>query len=347
MARLDHIPRLLAVAGLLLTASCSPSPTGGAVVGGVEDVRVGGSDLNAGSLSVESTRLLDRMQASHRAARFSGLRRIELHFVDDGRDEVLEYLEEVGCDGEGQFALDTVELLQGPDDVDLFMILQDSRQVFTFEFRDFRITDRHLVLQNYTIAHESNADTVAGVSCLRLRFERQDSPLGGYYRVWVEPETGLTLRWEQVDRNGVLLGEMEFESIDFTPDLSNFQLIRRNFDGRTIDLNGDLVAQVGFDVLTPSLLPSGYRIESGRVVADGQGNDWFKRVYTDGVSRMALLHRKPEEDLDHSHGGHLGTVQSMPVGPWNLVTGTLKGWRLIIMGQIDPDELYQTVQSAF
>ena len=62
---------------------------------------------------------------------------------------------------------------------------------------------------------------------------------------------------------------------------------------------------------------------------------------------MALVHRKPEEDLDSSHGGHLGTVQSMQVGPWNVVTGTLTGWKLIIMGQVDPDELYQTLQSAF
>jgi len=307
----------------------------------------GSGDVTPDSPVLDSPGLLSRMERSHTKTRFRGERRVELHFVEEGRDETFEYREEIGCDGDGRYAIHMLEVLEGPDDTDLFMMLHDNRQSFTFNFRDFRVTDRQLLRQNYSIAHLSDSETVAGVPCLLLRVERLSNPLGTYFRVWIEPDSGLVLRWEHRDRNAVLLGEMVFESVDFTPDLSNFILRRGNFDGRSIDIDGNIAAQVGFEVLTPEMLPAGFRLESGRVVTDSMGANWFRRIYTDGVSRMAILHRKPESDIDNSHGGHLGTVQSMQVGQWNVVTGRLAGWSLIVMGQLDPDELYQTIQSAF
>lgn len=340
--------QLVTAAGALLALGCAPADSARAETAeGVENLEAGlpGSSQNQ-TPSLATTRLLERMAAAHEGTRYSGVRHVEQHYTSGGQAQLLEYREEVACDGEGRFAIEVLDVQAVSGDEALFRTLQNSRQVFTFKYRDFRVTDLTLFRQNYRMRVLSTDQQIAGHPCLEMRVDRHQHD-GSYYRIHVEPQSGLTLRWEQRTDRGALLGSMEFESIDFDPDLSNYLLVERNFEGSSVDIDLNLGGQIGFGVLTPNLLPTGFELETAQLLVGALDRTWFKRVYTDGVSRLALMHREQEPIDGPSDERNLGRVLSTQIGSWNVVSGNLQGWDLILMGQVDADELYQMLQSSF
>lgn len=337
----------LAATGLGLLAGCSPSSVEAVDSSSTEGLSAPTFGAPTSEIpTTATTRLFERMVRSHEQTAYSGIRRIEVR-QPEAR---LEYREDVACDGEGEFAIDVVEVLEGPEDEDLFITLQHGRQAFTFQYRDFHIADLALFRENYAVRWLANDAMVAGVPCLELRVDRvydsgQSSP--SHYVLRVEPETGLVLSWQYRDAQGALLSRMEFESISFDPDLGNYFLTGSNFDGQPVDLGRNIEAQVGFDVLTPGLLPAGFEAESGHLVTT-LDQTWFRRVYTDGVARIVFMHREQQSGVGLSNfERNRGQVFTTRIGNWNVVSGTLKRWELIMMGQVEPDELYQMLQAAF
>ena len=347
MVRSQHALHYLAAAGILLAVGCAPTGPADSAGQGVEALNVqgGSAGMRNDTPSAATTRLLERMAQSHDRTRYAGVRVVETHTIENGRPLVVEFREDAACDGEGLFSIDVIEVVSGSIDEDLFGTLQSTRQVFTHNYRDFRVTDLGLFRQNYTVRVLSNNQTVAGVPCLELRVDRVQTD-GRYYIVDVEPDTGLVMRWVHRTEQGAVLGRMEFESIDFDPDLSNYMLIERNFGGQSVDIQLDLGGQAGFNVLTPNLLPAGFQLESARIVVGALERTWLQRVYTDGLSRLALMHREQEIINGPTDERNLGQVFSTQVGRWTVVNGTVQGWDLILMGQVEADDLYQMLQSA-
>jgi hypothetical protein len=157
---------------------------------------------------------------------YQGVRRVHMRQTVRDQTGELEYREDVACDGAGNFDVDCLDLTGGglsDDDRELFLLMQDLREGFVLRYRDFRIRDLVRCLESHAITLEGGGFIVAGVSCERIRVERIEGSTF-YYLAWVDPQTGLVLRWEQRALDHLLLAEVEFESLVYQPDLSGRQL---------------------------------------------------------------------------------------------------------------------------
>lgn len=311
--------RVLALAGALALGLASCSGTSGAPVG-----------------DSETHQLLEQMPDAPFASAYRGRRRVELHYEDQGIPAVVEYVEDVEADGSGRFGIEVVDVRSAAVDPELFGILQHARQVFNYRYRDFRVRDLRAFLRNYRVQVVDEHATVAGVDCVELLVARESGGIGPY-RVSVDPQTGLVLRWEQRTDDGRLLGLVEFENIVFGPPQVERQLVERNLETRTLE-------ELDFEVCEPTRPPSGYQLESTGAVVDPLGRTWARLVYGDGVEQVFFLHRAPEgPDPEHAPG----RVERIVIGPWTVVVGEVKGRSLIAVGKVHEDELFLMIQSAF
>lgn len=273
--------------------------------------------------------------------KYRGKRRLEFHYSQAGLDVVLEYREEVGSDGEGKFAIETLEILSAHDDPALFILLQNHRQVFSYRYRDFRIRDLELFNQNYLYGVVNESTVVANTPCVQIRAQRRDHPVR-YYTADVNPRTGLVLRWEEREiSTNQLLGRMEFETFEFDADVSDMDLKERLFPPSPIDLGGDTGAQVGFEVLQPADLPEGFEVEISESFDSAPGQTWAKIVYSDGVDRVVYMHR-----AQTSGEFPPDLMYVLPVGLWTAVFGDYNGYPLIVMGKVQESDLLEMIASA-
>ncbi len=287
--------------------------------------------------------LLDRMPDAPFTTCYRGIRRVLMEYTVLGQEHVLSYREEVASDGLGKFKVIPIEVTSAgltTYEEELFLALWESREGFIYRYRDFRVRDPQRFLASHAVVLEGGDDVIAGVQCERLRAERLDHPRS-YFRAWIDPRTGLVLRWEERTLEGVLLGEVEFESIDYQPDLGSLELRDSLFELEELDLASDLSGQVGFPVLEPQLLPSGYLLVSATRFTDPQGLAWLKRMYGDGGDQLALLQSGPQ-----GSGPLGGKIDWLEVGAWVVLDGEVERSRVVAMGRVTLDELRLLVQSS-
>ena len=96
------------------------------------------------------------------------------------------------------------------------------------------------------------------------------------------------LRSEERDGSGALVSRVEFVTFTLTPDLAGVALHGPRFPTAELNLRGDTIPQVGFQVHVPTILPRGYRLERAESVSDASGN-WSRLAYGDGVEQVFLL----------------------------------------------------------
>jgi hypothetical protein len=265
---------------------------------------------------------------------YRGVRRLEFHLDNAGIPTVLAYREEVGSNGTGKFAIETIEALSILRDPDLFLLLQDQRQGFTYRYRDFQVRDRALFDQNYDVVVVAGPTVVANTDCIQIHVQLRNNPVR-FYLADVHARSGLVLRWEERELStNSLLGRMEFETFQLGADVSDMNLRDRLFPAAPIDLSGDTGAQVGFEVLQPTDIPTGFQVEFAESLIDDLGRTWAKLVYSDGVDRVVFMHRA------QTQGEILpGLVESLTVGPWTAVFGEVNGYPVIVMGKVAEPEL--------
>ncbi len=271
---------------------------------------------------------------------YRGVRRIELHYNVTGAPEVVEYRERVGANGNGEWEINTLEVLtEGQMAPDLFMMLMDSRQNFTYQYRDFRI--RNLAYFEATFKAQVTDVQVefAGQHLTQMRIQRIVNPRT-YYSILVDPATGLVLRWEERLMEGQLVALMEFEEIEFTAPADDSDLQGPEYVIEPVDLHGSTV-DVGFSHLVPQLIPIGYRLHSADKLLIEGADDWVKQVYTDGVESLIFLYAGP----DASNNGS-GVVEHLKAGPWTVVTGSLLTRPVILAGKVPVEQLFDMLQSS-
>jgi hypothetical protein len=283
---------------------------------------------------------LEQQTDAHETVRYRGERHIELY--QDGA-KVLDYTEEVGSDGEGRFALDILEVFSAQIDPDLFRIAQGPRRSFHQRYRDVGIHDLKRALENYTVRVRDESVWVAGVECVDVEAQLRRGA-GSTYRMCIEPQTGLRLSSEERTQTGQLVRRMEFKRIDMDPDLSDLQLSRWRMPTVAVQGEGNAPA-VDFDILDPTLPPTGYTLLETTVIVDPEGGEWVKLEYSDGIERVFLMHQEPV-DSDLPGGASLGRVDAMELGPWNVITGQVQGYSLLILGKAPKDDLLLMLQSA-
>ena len=317
------------------------------VLGLTEACSNGGSaaEIRAGALGGathgpgDGTSFLELVEEAPFRTQFRGSRHVELRY---GAVPV-EYLEDVASDGQGKFSLVITDVLSSMPDPDLFKVLQDKRQVFTYRFRDWRIQDYDLFLQNYEVTILSTDVTVAGVPCVELEARRAVAQPRSVYTVDVDPQTGLVMSWEERDPIGQLMARAEFETFELNADVSQLELVSETFTGTTsYPLDGDLQSVFGFQPLVPTVLPDeGARVEPevGRMLV---GSDVYARVtVTDGLEVAILLSREPLAKKKVPD-----RILFSMLGPWTAFEGELGGYPIVVAGKFAPDGLKLMIEST-
>jgi hypothetical protein len=297
----------------------------------------------AGSTSAQAAELINMppiigmIERAPFETHYRGIRHVLLH--QEGAP--LEYREQVGADGRGKFLIETIEILSPHQDPDTLLLWLDLRQSFNYRYRDFRIRDLVQFRHNYTTA-VLPLTQVAGEDCVQLRFEATTPHAASYYIVAVHEENGLVLKWQEYSlQNGQLLGEMYFETIGFDADLSDLQLREEYaFPFEPLDLD---LPEAGFELLRPSLPPAGYRLVAIEMLSSP--DVWVSNIYTDGIEMAFLLHQEPILS-NYEGGASVGTVTTMPFGPWNIVHGEVQGFPVILAGKVHEQDLYSMLNSA-
>jgi len=315
---------------VVLGLSWACSKAGLAEVGGPEGATHGPG---------EGASFLERVEQAPFDTAFRGQRRVELRY---GAVPV-EYREEVASDGQGQFSLLISEVLSSMPDPELFTELQNKRQVFTYRFRDWRIRDYDLFLQNYEVTLLSTDAEVAGVPCVELDVRRAVAEPRCVYTVDVDPSTGLVLSWEERDPAGQRLARVEFETFELNADVSDLELVSRTFSGTTsYPLDGDLQSVFGFQPLIPTVLPDeGARIEPevDRMLV---GSDVYARVtVTDGLEVAVLMSRKPSPKNKVP-----SRILYSELGTWAAFEGECYGYPILAAGKFAPEGLKLMIEST-
>lgn len=269
---------------------------------------------------------------------FRGVRRVALHHVSPG----VEYREEVGSDGQGQFAIDTLEVLSPHPDPELFKALMDLRQTLSYRYRDFGIDDWDLFQQNYVVVIVDEDRTVAGVPAVRVRVERRVDGRS-IYLVDFDPDNGLVLAYQEYDTDGVLLADVAFESLEYDADLSGMDLVSHLYPTTSHALDsGSLDSVFSFEPLVPKYLPTGFQLQDEIERQDAPDAVRAKVFLSDGLETVILTSRRPTA----SSGPAAERVAGLDLGTWSGLMGELKGHPFLVAGKCARTELELVVQSA-
>ena len=285
------------------------------------------------------TKLSDSSVPSHEGTR--------LVRISVGPDSplVLIYREHVAVAEDGTFAVDPIEVLQPqmtPASENLFLLLQKARESFFHRYRGFRILDLGLFTEQYTTTQSFNAEIVGGKES--VEFEIEPNTEGGHsYHLWVEPGSGVCLRTQEFDEEERLVSEVEYENIDFSPEL-------------VTELSGGPTGWVALDqgssasqVLTPLWIPESYVLQGAETINHAQGGEWTSLRYTDGIGTMMILQGSEQPAAQApTRGpakGALTRVSVGEIGAWTTVEAVFSGQHIIVIGKRPEADLVATLVS--
>lgn len=314
-----------------------------------------GEELGASSLSggAPPQTLIQRMTDARQQHAFQGIRRVELHFEESGEPRTVELRERVSSNGQGQFALEALEVIQPQMSVgqySVFLSLQSLRQGMNWRYRDFAIENLALFQQNYRFIDTGATGEVAGFPTQEFRVERIDGS-GSIHLLSVETVTGLVLAAREQDAEGQLISAMDFDSFALAPDLSAVAWHQRINDEQPLPVVGTLAAQIGFEPRSPRTLPAGFQlVERGRLVDPTDQSTWVKATYSDGLECIFFLHGGPIVSDNGIRSGvpeiKADLVEVAVAAPWVVARGNLRGERVLVLGKVPEQELLGMLRSA-
>ena len=256
----------------------------------------------------------------------------------------LSYREEVASDGAGQFSIEVLDLITPtmlPSDEAIQLQLLSARGGLLYQYRGFAIRDLVQFLDNFTLVDLQSTVTIAGIAAAEYEV------LGATTR-WtlaVDTTTGVVLRAVEEDLTGEFLSSIEFESIDYAPDLSTVAWHQSSILETQLALNDP--SPFTFDVLNPVLIPNGYQVvEFSQLTEPVTGSVWAKRTYTNGVDMLFFLQTDQAAPVDLATPYPANQVSSSRVGSWRVLDGQVSGQRVILMGKVTDSELAQLMQSS-
>ncbi len=300
--------------------------------------------------SVNWLQLLRRMNRAPLTVPHLGSRRVEQYWTVDGQPKQLAYREEVASDGTGRFSVQALGVTNPPmsmGEESVFVALQSARAGFVQRYRDFAVRDVDAFVRNYSIVDTGALVTVAGRSCNEFLVQRTT---GHSVRYWiaVDRETALVLRTRHETAAGVLLGVVEFETLNLAP---NFATVAWHQPvTHEVPLSSDpsqALAQLGFEPRLPHGDSAEFVLQSATVVtapdpSGGAPRVWAKHALTDGAEIVFLLHG----GADPAPGPDDVVVVAPPVGPWNTAEGSLHGELFTAMGRVSVDTLLDLLAST-
>lgn len=235
---------------------------------------------------------------------------------------VIEHREMLTTDGQGGFLLELISVndtnAQGGTDPQvaadwpLIEALFELRSPYYWRYRDFRIRDVGLLLQNYWLSSDGLA-TVAGRPVWLLRSTSKTD--GRVFDYAVDQATGAFLSTRVHDPVRQVTLYTEFLNVDFQPDLSGMVFHNNGTVVMPLATGSPASWTTGSVALRFRLIPAGYVLwRTEEILVPGQQVPYHVDVYSDGAETLFLVQRPiASGGLGLLHGS--GTVAGIPQPP--------------------------------
>lgn len=291
---------------------------------------------------------LERMADAPERVAHAGLRRVEVHVGIDGVPTSMVYDERITADGAGRYAIEPVSVAapsMTQPQREIFDELQRARQGFFFKYRDLRVRDLDLFLQNYAVAVVQDTPVVAGVACVEIEVTALAGP-GRSYRLAVDPDSGLVLRSFERDENGAIVAATTFLEFTRQPVLDGVEFHVERFPGTPL-AGASLPA--GFTPARPQILPVGYRELSAEVLVLA-GDTYVRRVYGDGFESVFFLERReaasPITAVGSAAAAQNVTVRMAQLGSFRVAEAARGQGSYFVVGKVSEAEVLGILRSA-
>ena len=302
------------------------------------------SAAEAGGATAPSRSPVPTLGADLRQIAVQGTRRVEVRDTLAVPPRRLVYREEIVTDGRGNYSLEPLEALTRVDpDWPTFRIVQGARERFFFDYRDFQVRDPGLFAKNYRIVALDERETIAGREAVLYRIEPR-VPDRGTYLVAVDRETGIILRFRELDPSGALRSSVEYERLALAHGRAVAPLPPSGENG--LDLQRDLREQLEEGFLLPKLPPQGYALRSAATVVEEDGTRWLKLTYLDGVEPLFFLCKLKAPVGLQEGGPYASTLHVFRLGAALAAQGTVESYDVIALGKVAEDELLGLIESA-
>ncbi len=283
-------------------------------------------------------------------------RGFRLYFFDFGRGKRLQ--EEriaVRPDGKGgvDFHLELSAILDsktaggGPVNLTLAQALFSLREGSNFLYRGFRVHNVDLALRNYDFVLQGT-DFVASRPC-RVLFVSPKTKDRRAWKVWLDAETGLVLKYLEISPQGKTVAGMEMESQLFQIGRNvPFQDIRKwwkpSGNSKTYRSLGAAEAAFGASARVPSYIPSGYMLMEIRVVRDTWKRSFLVLNYTDGIDTFSVIQGVPVEaalpsSLVPGQKESPLVIHRYTLGCLTQLWTTVEGRMVMMVGRMSADEV--------
>jgi len=233
-----------------------------------------------------------------------GMDEIPIHGIREYKnyygEELASSLEEISTDGKGGFSLRLVERngfnaeeYEGkfsPADWKREKLKFHQQSRFIYLFRDFRVHDPELFMENYRIHWLENNARIAGRPAKQL--EAVSLLSGRRYRVDLDQEWMVPLRVEEFNRRGKTLSEMEFQSIEFNHQVNGTRLPAPRRKATAVDHWREAAEAAGFAPWLPEYLPRGFELIKAELVSyPAEGKKSIFNQYSNGVENFFISAR--------------------------------------------------------
>ncbi len=323
------------------------------LVGGILPAQGAGQQSLSATKGLTGQDLLVRAWNAQTKVAYRGFR---LYFFDFGQGKRLQ--EEriaVRPDGKGgvDFHLELSAILDsktksgGSANLTLAKALFSLREGSNFLYRGFRIHNVDLALRNYDFVLQGT-DFVASRPC-KVLFVSPKTKDRRAWKVWLDAETGLVLKYLEISPQGKTVAGMEMESQFFrigkdVPLQDIRKWWRPSGNSRTYKNLGEAEAAFGATARVPSYIPSGYMLMEIRVVRDTWKRSFLVLNYTDGIDTFSVIQGVPVKaatSLLLSSGGKIEplVIHRYTLGCLTQLWTRVEGRMVMMVGRMSADEV--------
>jgi hypothetical protein len=214
--------------------------------------------------------------------------------------------------------------------------------------REFRVRDIMLASQNYELVAPPQPARFLERDALAVDLRSRTRGADGWScSLTIDVKTGVILRCVERDGSGDMVAEMVYDRIDFTPDLSSYDVASFDFVNRVGA--GSVLSQPDFSVFRPSWLPPGFVFATQVVtMMEAAQRAVVELIYTDGIQEIAVFENR---SLDHSPwDGPPGTrepyeVRLLSFGTVAMADFVIDDVDIHIESKIDPSLMATVIES--
>ena len=279
---------------------------------------------------------------------FRGFR---LYFFDFGQGKRLQeerIAVRPGGKGGVDFHLELTAILDsrtrsgGTVNLTLAQALFSLREGANFRYRGFRIHNLDLALRNYDFLLQQGTDLVAGRPC-RVIFVYPKERDRRAWKIWLDAETKLVLKYLEISPQGKTVSGMEMEAQLFQVGRRvSFQDIRNwwrpSNASHSFKSLGEAEKAFGVPALVPSYIPSGYMLMEIRVTMDSGKRPYLVLTYTDGIDTFSVIQGKPTGGSKHSQG-EPPVIHRYTLGCLTQLWTTIQGRMIMMVGRMSAEEV--------